>query len=142
MKTPRELLLARHATVQPRLDALRREVVAGYVSTPATDNALAQAGFLARLWVELFWSCRRRWLGLAAAWAIVLAFNLAGREASSPPLVSARQTRPGAELRLALGEQRRLLAELLGTSLLPPVERRKSAVPTPRSEAASGQSAA
>ena len=135
MKTPRELLLARHANAQPKLDALRHRVVADYAGAGLTE-AVARPGILAQLWMELFWSCRRAWLGLASAWALILILNLTTGPAATSATDLASRTPPTAELRLALAEQARLRAELLGVDQAPPTQARKPLVPGPRSEAA------
>ena len=69
MKTPRDLLLNRHRPALPKLDVIRRTVLAEHVGGPALPDE-APAGFLAQAWFELFWSCRRAWIGLAAAWIL------------------------------------------------------------------------
>lgn len=109
MKTPREILLARHQAVEPRLDEIRRAFVAGFSPHPApeTENPLAL-----RLWRELIWPCRRTWAGLAAAWLVILLFNYS--HADGNPSVGAKSSRPPGEMRLALREQRRVLEELIG----------------------------
>ena len=113
MKTPRELLLARHANAQPKLDALRQRVVADHTGAGITEAA-ARPGILAQLWMELFWSCRRAWLGLASAWALILILNLTAGPAATSATGWASRTPPTAEIRLALAEQARLRTELLG----------------------------
>jgi len=114
MRTPRELLLARHANAQPKLDALRRRVVAAHAGAELTVAA-ARSDILAQVWMELFWSCRRAWLGLASAWALILILNLTTGPAATSATDLASRTPPPAEIRLALAEQARLRAELLGT---------------------------
>ena len=142
MKTPRELLLARHAAVQPKLEALRREFVAEHTNVRTAEATTARPGLLAQFWMELFWSCRRAWLGLAAAWAVILTLNLAAQPTSAPALNLANRYQSSAELRLALGAQYRLRAELLGNGPTEPVARPKPIGPAPRSDAATGPSAA
>ena len=141
MKTPRDLLLARHANAQPKLDALRHRVVVDYADAGADiTEAAARPGILAQLWMELFWSCRRAWLGLVSAWALILILNLTARPAATTATDLASRTPPTTEIRLALAEQARLRAELLGTDQRPPAQARKPLVPGPRSEAVAASS--
>lgn len=64
-KTARELLLARHAAASPRLDTLCHSVLAD--ATPITASQLLPA---------LFGPHRRLWIGLAAAWVVILVIGL------------------------------------------------------------------
>jgi len=139
MKTPRELLLARHANAQPKLDALRQRVVADHTGAGITEAA-ARPGILAQLWMELFWSCRRAWLGLASAWVLILILNLTAGPAATSVTDLANRTPPTAEIRLALAEQARLRAELLGADERPPTQARKPL--DPRSQAVTARSRA
>jgi hypothetical protein len=123
MKTPRELLLARHQSIAPKLDQIRREVV-GQIGGGAPSHSFAQT-----LWRELFWPVRHLWLGLGAAWVVVLAFNLVtggetGAKVSAPGPMAADSI-------MALERRQWLMAEDDMTPLPParPVELR------PRSEA-------
>jgi hypothetical protein len=75
MKTPRELLFRRHEAVDPKLDALRHVVVARHC-----PSANQRIGFLARVWLELFHSCRHIWTGLAAVWLFLLLVNVTQRD--------------------------------------------------------------
>ena len=115
MKTPRELLLERHAEVTPRLDALRHEVVAELSAGPRTTTPRAFGAWIKLLWRELIGSARLTWGGLAAAWAIIALLNLAQPE-PMPGVgpVAAGPTMAGETLRVVLTEQRELRAELLG----------------------------
>ena len=75
MKTPRELLFLHHAGAEPKLDALRREVVARHCASGSR-----QVRFMARVWLELFHSCRHIWTGLAAVWLFLLLVNVTQRD--------------------------------------------------------------
>lgn len=109
MKAPREILLARHQAVEPRLDEIRRAFVVGVSPHHAPETAIPLA---LTLWRELIWPCRRTWAGLAAAWLVILGFNHS--QADGNPPVSAKFSPPPGEMRLALREQRRVLEELIG----------------------------
>jgi len=69
-KTPRDLLLSRHAAATPRLDQLRRKTLDD--ATPIPARQLVHA---------LFFPQRRLWLGLAATWLVILALNFSQRPA-------------------------------------------------------------
>lgn len=73
-KTPRDLLLARHAAVSTRLDALRRDTLADATPIPARQ-----------LFHALFFPQRRLWFGLAAAWIFILIVNFTQRAADPRP---------------------------------------------------------
>lgn len=109
MKTPREILLARHQGAETKLDDIRRAVVADLRPSPPREPEIP---FLLKLWRELIWPCRRTWAGLAAAWLAILVFNHSQSE--SAPVASAQVHTPPAEIRLALREQHRVLEEILG----------------------------
>ena len=137
MKRPRDLLLERHADAQPRLDALRREVVAEHVVPVSPASVSPPPGGLARFWDELFWTSRRAWTALAAAWVAILALNLATHHPASPSRDSrppGRSARAVSDLRPVLFEQARLRAELLENHSLPATESPPAATPGPRSE--------
>ena len=70
-KTPRDLLLSRHAAEIPQLDRLRLAALTD--SSPIPANQLLHA---------LFFPQRRLWLGLAAAWLVFVAFHLTQRPAN------------------------------------------------------------
>ncbi len=111
MKTPREILLARHYSTEPRLDALRHRVVAGLAVEPLPA---------ARSWLvalEDFLRLPRPVLGgLAAVWLIIVALNLASRDTVAPSSRAPQQmTRTSKETLQALHEQKRLRAELVGS---------------------------
>ena len=135
MKTPREVLLSRHRHVEPKLDEMRssiaaRPAVAPYQRLPVgLDRRASRVVFI--LWRELIWPCWRVWAGLACAWALIIALNLAAYE---PATRVAGKTAPLSreELR-ALSEQRLLLAELI-EPMPETAETPQSKPPGPRSE--------
>lgn len=84
MKTPRDLLLARHHPATPQLDAMRAQALAA-----AFPNTRAPRPATARIrdwWQELFWPARRAWLGLAAVWVVILGSQLARTERGTPSI--------------------------------------------------------
>src|SRR5690349_2511763 len=81
-------------------------------------------------WRELFWPCPQAWAGLAAAWLLVFALNMATREPAQIVKTSKAVLMP--EMLMALQERRRLLVELIGSPMA--VEPPKPLDPRPRSE--------
>ncbi len=65
MKTPRDILLEKHAEAAPELDAIRERVVAGMRKPTAPSIVL---GFVVNAWAQLFWRGRMAWGGIAAVW--------------------------------------------------------------------------
>ncbi len=113
MLSSREILLARHRAVEPRLDAMRVAVLAAgtrAVRQPVLLNALRT------LWRELVVPCRPAWVAFAAVWVVLLVVNGAGRSAG-------HEVRPTAsEMAMTIAswrEQRRLLAELTSPAAPP-----------------------
>jgi hypothetical protein len=127
MKTPREVLLSRHRNVEPKLERMWSGI--------AARPAVAPYQIPAVLWRELIWPSRRIWAGLACAWVVIIALNLASSEPAPP--VASKPEPPSREKMRTLIEQRRMLAQLLGP-LPEPAETRKSGPPGPRSERAGG----
>lgn len=114
MKTPRELLLARHQSAEPKLDAIRQEVVAKMeTQNPTTESQnlnLASwcLGGLKMLWLELVFPSRRIWTGLAATWLLILIANFS-LQVLSRPTVSGVPTSP--QVVMSLPQQEKLLAQ-------------------------------
>ena len=140
MKTPREILLKRHQTVEPKLDRMWAEKLSTELrseATPARENVFLAAGWA--LWRELVLPSRRIWAGLACAWVLIAVLNLASAEPATKA-VSQAKPRSGEELR-ALIEQRRMLAQLIGP-LSEPAYTQKRTAPGPRSDRAAQTSVA
>jgi len=105
MKTPREILFARHQSAAPALDAIRQKAV-GQLNTEeqkapsprpssiewereAVGQPFLYVGrkplgrFLVlaiQFWRELILPCRRVWTGLAAVWIFILMVNFSQRD--------------------------------------------------------------
>lgn len=76
-QTPRDWLLARHASASPQLDALRRAALPNATS-PAEDITWRE--FLARI----FRPHRLAWRALAAVWIALVALHLSQPRGSAP----------------------------------------------------------
>lgn len=146
MKTPRQLLLARHAATERKLDALRRRVI-GEIgeSTPAELPASAairsifcheDAGPPVLLILRGF----RQWLrplrfhlaGLAAVWVAIIAIKLATPADGEASVAKASSLSP--EQLIAVAEKRKFMAELIDLSPSPASEASKNFLPRPRGE--------
>jgi hypothetical protein len=117
MKTPREILVARHRAAGSKLDALRESVVAAVCDrrTSAVEgdqrrSQTAATSIWQTLWQELILPSRRVWAGLATVWLLLAAFNLAQRDSA------VARTTSTAPVAMSFREQQRLLNELFANS--------------------------
>ena len=140
MRTPREILLKRHQTVEPKLERMWTEELSTELRSeamPARENVLLAAGWA--LWRELVLPSRRIWAGLACAWVLIAVLNLASAEPTTK--VVSQMKPPSSEELRALIEQRRMLAQLIGP-LSEPAYTQKRTAPGPRSDRIAQTSAA
>ena len=139
MKTPRDILLARHRAAEPKLDATREAVLAEALNVPAPGQPAprpSRAGVFSvgmTLWRELILPSRRAWSGLAATWMLIALINLAESRGSQ-----GTTAKPTAQSNMADSfiEQQKLLGELL-TDRTPATDadRSKTFTPKPHTEA-------
>jgi len=139
MKTLRDILLARHQAAMSKLDAIRREAVAGLnhqdikAQSGTANFASWCLGGLNKIWEELILPCRRIWTGLAAVWILIWAVNFSQRDGSQ--MVIAKST-PTVEMMTTFRDQQKLLNELLADRSPPmDAERPRIFSPKPRTEA-------
>ncbi|SRR5258706_8380260 len=79
MKTPRELLLARQRSIQPKLDAIRAQVICELrVGGEHPRIAPAKTSLWLRIWQEVVLPARVVWLGSAAAWCVIALLHSLG----------------------------------------------------------------
>jgi hypothetical protein len=137
MKNPRDILLNRYRAAEPKLDRLRHEVIDQEVrraQMPDEDlPSIVQSpgDWLVVLWQQALRPWRPAWMGLAAAWALILCLHLAANGGGTAAPAQPTRLAPAAVAELQ--EQLRLRAELLGSVPLGGV---KSGLPGvgPRSE--------
>lgn len=134
MKTPRELLLEKHAQAVPHLDTIRQQAVseAMRLTNPArddTDNALSL------IWQEVFVSCRRAWFGLAGVWGLILLLQLTGPADVLRQATVASSPTDSRQFVQLVEERQRWQEELLGNTT-PQANSTHPAVIRPRSELA------
>ena len=119
MKTPREVLFARHHTAQTKLDTLRQEVLADlpgkHAAVPADSGARPAVRWSFREFLRPF-----RWhlTGLSATWLLVAILNSEPTTATRPAFTS-QGTPPPRQLLMAFREHRRQLWELLQPPVVP-----------------------
>ncbi len=131
MKTPRDILLAKHQATAPKLDAIRHEVV---------NSQFRHQGFAAvilnlllLLWRELILPSRLIWTGLAAIWLLLLVANFSMRDRSQMTMA---KSLPSQATIVAFKEQQQLLTELIGPNDPPVAEHKKPYSPQPSSQRA------
>jgi hypothetical protein len=140
MKTPRQILLARHPAVEPKLDRIRRAAVQVAADVNRRSPAHHEFTFtatvscaLASLYRELIWPCRKIWAGLAAVWLVLLSVNFALREPL--PAIGARRASPeSSQLEAMFQLREQMLAQLIGPIQKLELVRPRLAVPQPRSQ--------
>ena len=136
MKTPREILLGRHESAVPKLDAIRQDVVTGFNNKETKEQNFPVIlvslllGCSKNIWRELIWPSRRIWAGLAAVWVLIFAANLSLRDHSQTRVASAS---PSPQMMLAFRQQEQLLTELIGPNDPPVAEPAKPSPPRPTS---------
>ncbi len=138
MKTLRELLLERHQSAQPKLDAIRAKLLAAAQEESARcpDTSAGRPGhplarFALLLWQELIFPCRRVWAGVTAAWVFIVALNFFTSEPAQ--VAQVRPAYSAAEVVAHYQAQQRLWDELLNSSA-PSSPEPSPAIPPPRSE--------
>jgi len=132
MKTLREILLKRHQAVEPKLDAIRNNIVReGRRAAVPEFRVIGTVTLPVSIWRELIFPCRRIWAGLAAVWIVILTVNFSMRDHS--PTVATKSA-PTAEMIMAWRQQERLLAELIGPDETRTAAPPKPFAPQPRSE--------
>jgi len=133
MKTPREILLKRHESAEPELDAIRRSAVAAAGdrrvadSPPVTDRRYNLREFILSL----------RWhlAGMGAAWLVIVLLNLSVGHSASLASAIPRGKIPSPRIILAsLRENRRELLELIQPVEWREAQPQKSVPPQPRSQ--------
>jgi len=82
----------------------------------------------------LLWPHPRAWAGLAAVWILILSVDFSARDRL--PALAEKSAPASPEVIVALRQQQRLLAELIGPHDTSDADRSKSFVPHPRSEQA------
>lgn len=129
MKTPREILLARHQAASSKLDAVRRGVVNSQFRRRNFAAIILDLPSL--LWRELIWPCRFIWTGLAAIWILIFAANFSIKDHSQPAMA---KSSPSPEVIVAFRQQQELLAELIGPNDPPIAKPQKPYSPRPSSQ--------
>jgi hypothetical protein len=142
MKTPREILFARHQAAAPKLDAIRHDVLSaefkvGQASrlSPSGRMEKSETGatpVLRLLWQELVLPSRRIWAGLAAVWVLIFVFDFSQHDPSER--MARKSPPPSPEMILTFRQQERLLTELIGPNEPQAVAPPKPFLPQPRSE--------
>jgi hypothetical protein len=131
MKTPRDILLARHQATAPKLDAIRHAAVVTVCDrrkSHASTTSIWQT-----LWRELILPSRRTWAGLAAVWLILAVFNFSQRDSSQ--VVMTKSSSPAA-MTMTFRDQQRILNELFADRSSLPAEAVRPRIfsPKPRTE--------
>lgn len=112
-----------------RAEVLRRAEAAA--PRPAAAGSSPFAMFLRRL-VSSLSPHPAAWAALAAVWVLIFALNTASH--SHAPQLAKNIARPTVEMVAGLKEQQKILAELIGPSELPAIERPKRFPAQPHSE--------
>lgn len=116
MKTPRELILEKHRSMERRLEQIRPEelaALAGAALAPTARPMRQETGLLAmarEFWEQSIRPWRRAWLGMAAAWIVILVAFAATHD--TPRMARVKVRPPSPEMMAALREQRQMMLQL------------------------------
>ena len=147
MKTPREVLLEQHQAVEPKLDAIREQVVADLApDAPVRANRMPpvrprRASAPEAGWRQFLWSLRWHLAGLGASWLVVVALSIGSTPAPAPRVARQDTTSPR-QLLAALRENQRQLRELIEAPAAESAPKPQKPAPSPRSEIQSFPTAA
>jgi hypothetical protein len=121
---------------QPRREVpadWRSEILAIAASATETLHATRnKPASLSTFLRSLLWPCPQAWAGLAAVWLVLLLVNYS--PSGKKPVMAQNTTPPSPEVKLALREQRRLLAQLLEPFDQAAAEPPKRFIPRPKAE--------
>ena len=138
MKTPRDILFARHQAAAPKLDAIRRSVVDELNNQTTKEQsffAVFVSSFLCcsnKFWLELVWPCRRIWTGLATVWVLIFIVNFSQHDNVSSVT---GKTVPSGGAVMSPQAQQHWMNELFADRSMPPeADRPRNFSPMPRSE--------
>jgi hypothetical protein len=135
MKTPREILLARHRAADPKLDARREEVTARLAAQRQAGTTPRDAQNRRFTWRDLIWPSPWALTSLAGAWVLIFALNLAADGGSGEATLARAPVVPAALVEMAAAERRLLMTSLLESPPPEPVSPSpESSRPRPRSE--------
>jgi hypothetical protein len=141
MKTLREILLERHQAAEPKLDAIREQLVAALA--PGSTSARAQEKRRSRGWQpeppalragwrQVLWSLRWHAAGLSAAWVVVVLLSLG--QAPAPAQSGPRRQAPSPRQLLAsLRENQRQVRELTAAPASDQAPEPPKTAPSPQS---------
>ena len=136
MKTPREILLERHKSAEPRLDTVRRAVMGSLNNKETRKQRMDLVAWLLgcseTFWRELIWPSRRIWAGIVAAWVVIVVVNF--HDSRNTGLAGHTFTPPSPAVLMAWREQELWLADFAAPRETRDADRPKKAAPTPHSE--------
>lgn len=115
MKTPREILLERHKTAEPKLDEIRKTVVASVCDRRMRNSpAVADRHDSFR---EFIFSLRWHLAGMGVAWLLIVLLNLnVGHSTTLAAAMPAAKIPPPQIILASLRENRREVLEMLQPS--------------------------
>ena len=114
MKTPREVLISKHQSAQPKLDLLRQQLVSrlpGAESEQAHPHSAFHQGRERSAWLQLLQTLRWHLAGLSAVWVLIALLRFNGTEVESTPIAQVSNEPPRTAIAL-LKENRRQIVEL------------------------------
>ena len=133
MKTPREILLARHQSANAKLDEIRRATIeTSFIQATAEQNRLRSFAAIVHQFVRQFRLPKPAvWAPLAAVWILILVLRLSTQDS---PRVNAANVPISAEVIAEVREQKRFYADLIGVAELRAATPPKLPFIRPRSE--------